>query len=324
MVSTVGRPAHIQFARNGTRGGRHMSSRPPTSGLTIEDALAPITSTAAKTRKKRQIATFIYAGLLAASLVADILALLFLTRPSVQQAGVATLHFKEEGLLSKRGKKAYTTGETYVTASSARIDDNTAETTTAASNVPLLTATTAPDRPGFLTSDTNGSDWISIGTQALCFQSGPSRRVCHPLPANLSTILPPPMQLVLGDSVSQLQDFERSAAVTARRGARSVMAIGLVLISVAVALVLIFSWWSRAYVHRIRWLIMAVASLCGLVCFTVSSGILGTLQSSIGEAVHRGIPGIARMESGPASQYSLGAMCCAIVAFGCSLASQAI
>ncbi|OJJ65451.1 hypothetical protein ASPBRDRAFT_99389, partial [Aspergillus brasiliensis CBS 101740] len=176
MVSTVGRPAHIQFARNGTRGGQHMSSRPPTSGLTIEDALAPITSTAAKTRKKRQIATFIYAGLLAASLVADILALLFLTRPSVQQAGVATLHFKGKGLLSKRGKKAYTTGETYVTASSARIDDNTAETTTAASNVPLLTATTAPDRPGLLTSATNGSDWISIGTQALCFQSGPSRR----------------------------------------------------------------------------------------------------------------------------------------------------
>ncbi|PYH28815.1 uncharacterized protein BO87DRAFT_391582 [Aspergillus neoniger CBS 115656] len=286
MVSTVGRPAHIQFARNGTR-GRHVSSRPPTSGLTIEDALAPITSTAAKTRKKRQIATFIYAGLLAASLVADILALLFLTRPSVQQAGVATLHcntvqqlswditnrvsqLNGEGLLLKRGKKAYTMGETYVTATSARIDDNTAEITTAASNVPLLTATTAPDRPGFLTSDTNGSDWISIGTQALCFQSGPSSRVCHPLPANLSIILPPSMQLVLGDSVSQLQDFERSAAVTARRGARSVMAIGLVLISVAVTLVLIFSWWSWAYVHRVKWLMMAVASLCGLlltICF---------------------------------------------------------
>ncbi|GJP89782.1 hypothetical protein AlacWU_02681 [Aspergillus niger] len=274
--------------------------------------------------KKRQIATFIYAGLLAASLVADILALLFLTGPSVQQAGVATFHFKEEGLLSKRGKKAYTTGKTYVTASSARIDDNTAETTTAASNVPLLTATTAPDRPGFLTSDTNGSDWISVSTQALCFQSGPSRRVCHPFPANLSTILPPSMQLVLGDSISQLQNFERSAAVTAMRGARSVMVIGLVLISVAVALILIFSWWSRAYVHRIKWLIMAVASLCGLVCFTVSSGVLGTLQSSIEEEVRRGIPGIARMEWGTASRYSLGAMCCAIVAFGCSLASQAI
>ncbi|RDK41735.1 hypothetical protein M752DRAFT_294567 [Aspergillus phoenicis ATCC 13157] len=323
MVSTVERPAHIQFARNGTR-GRHVSSRSPTSGLTIEDALAPITSTAAKTRKKRQIATFIYAGLLAASLVADILALLFLTRPSVQQAGVATLHLNGEGLLSKRGKKAYTMGETYVTASSARIDDNTAEITTAASNVPLLTATRAPDRPGFLTSDTNGSDWISIGTQALCFQSGPSSRVCHPLPANLSIILPPPMQLVLGDSVSQLQDFERSAAVTARRGARSVMAIGLLLISVAVTLLLIFSWWSWAYVHRVKWLMMAVASLCGLVCFTVSSGVLGTLQSSIEEAVHRGIPGIARMEWGSANRYSLGAMCCAIVAFGCSLASQAI
>jgi hypothetical protein len=229
-----------------------------------------------------------------------------------------------EGLLSKRGKKAYTMGETYVTASSASIDDNIAETTTAASNMPLLTATTAPDRPGSLTGDTNESNWISIGTQALCFQAGPSRRVCHPFPANLSTILPPSMQLVLGDSVSQLQNFERSAAVTARRGARSVMAIGLVLISVAVTLVLIFSRWSWACVHRLKWLMMAVASLCGLVCFTVSSGVLGTLQSSIEEEVRRGIPGIARMEWGSASRYSLGAMCCAIVAFGCSLASQAI
>ncbi|RDK41063.1 hypothetical protein M752DRAFT_284566 [Aspergillus phoenicis ATCC 13157] len=136
MVSTVGRPAHIQFARNGTRGGRYMSSRLFTGRLTIEDVLVPITSTAAKTRKKR---------------------------PPVQQAGVATLHLNGEGLLSKCGKKAYTMGETYVTASSASIDDNIAETITAASNMPLLTATTAPDRPGILTGDMSEFNWISIG-----------------------------------------------------------------------------------------------------------------------------------------------------------------
>lgn len=73
----------------------------------------------------------------------------------------------------------------------------------------------------------------------------------------------------------------------------------------------------------VKWAVMVMSSAGCLGCFIVSTIFVLGLQSAIQKVIQSGLPLIVAVDEGPAGKYSVGAMCVAVVIFGCTVAFRA-
>lgn len=132
-------------------------------------------------------------------------------------------------------------------------------------------------------------------------------------------MLPHDIPAGLRDLVDSLQAIQKSVARLVGRTAREAVGAGLAFSLLVALAVFILSWHPLSAYRWQKAVAMGSLNLICLACFLIPTGIIFTLQmqaQKIAQGKHQLNIGV---ESGQAGNFSLGAACCLVVAFGCSL-----
>ncbi|KAI9925378.1 hypothetical protein ASPWEDRAFT_188485 [Aspergillus wentii DTO 134E9] len=293
------------------------------------DPIATITATGLQKRRARIISGTV---LLAGALATAVLAIILFANPSVKQGGIATfsmdwghlgINVEQRGLpfppdspdipgtVESAARDGVAAVETQGIAGASAVTSAAESIATAAPHLPLgLAGVDLPKQ-------------LSIGTRMMCAQYRSDHQKCHQLPIEFSQIFPGPQLPLLGDTIQSFEHLGEMVVTKVMGPAQHGVEAGLALTVVDTLTAFFFIRPSWAQCRRVKWIILVLLSIACLACFLVSTSIIFVLQAKLGD-LPTNTPFVESVHPGSAGRYSLGATCCAVVMFGCSLALAAL